>query len=238
MFKIEDIDNVQIDIPSSLIPVEDVQNSPVEVEVTNQCQLSFIEDEEINKTDEPPEYEIKEQPIDTNIDTNIDHCLFDPKKLLECFQKAEPELQQIIPPPIEFCDNICKTGIDCYEKELSDEDEPLQALQHTIEQLDDGDYYEECVQEKNVFRDGPEGPTVASINMSFSHEVETWTLSPEIEDDVNFSNNSQRSFKSCTVMRTNRSRYFNSPITNRAQKLNNFKFTKNKLHYNNTPKYE
>lgn len=231
MFKIKDIDNVQLDIPSSLIPVEDIQNSHVDVEITNQTLRDVIEDdEEINKTVEPTQFEIKEQTVETN----IDQCLFDPKKLLECFQKSEP-LQDIIPPPIEFCDNISKTGIDFIEKEMSDGDEPTKALQHTMKQIDDDDYYEEYVQEKNVFRDGPEGPTVASINMSFSHEVETWTLSPEIEDERNFTNNSQRS---CTVMRTNRSRYFNGPITSRAQKLNNFKFTKNKLHYNNTPKYE
>lgn len=161
--------------------------------------------------------------------------MFNPKTFIERFQDNQITDNIILSPPKQFADIFPKINNVCNENIFNDNENveislPLK-LSNEINDTNkyDDEFIDNFVDEENVF-ENVTGPSIASVNMSVSHEIETWTLSPE-ETDINIDHINLNPKKSFTVMRTNPTHLVNvNP--NRSEKLSKFKFeSKEKFKY-------
>lgn len=140
------------------------------------------------------------------IDFSIDQPMFNPKKLLQCFNKYESDI--VIPPPPEFCDENELTSqgtfsvpLDCYE--------PMR-----------WEHFHGNNSNESIFEED------SNIELTPRKEIETWTLSQNDENTQNLATstcfNPKQSF---TIVPTPRRRgsSFQSVSLSTQNKLRQFK---------------
>lgn len=223
-YKISDIHNLDISLPKTFIveasrtpkPTSDAiltriramdQNNVIISKEINKIEDSkMIQSSDIEETlheDMPDCHSPVQEMLEPSTDFNIDQSMFNPKTLLQCFSKQDPDL--IITPPAEFCDSSAsiyspiqsKDNYDYHHLDntgtYDDIDEPpyecVNYLNPTTEAFleHDRSIFEENIQQNNILT-----PT---------KEIETWTLS---QDDSQHNPYLQCSgLKSYTIMRNN-----------------------------------
>lgn len=226
---------MNIELPENLLPNKQSQNNALDIDLfIENKHKEFAESQSIleKRDNEIAVNELNLQSTDeSQINEDLDQNMFDPKKLLECFQNTN-DLDEVIPPPLQYCDDL--TDTDIYDDILNTYNtERVKEFDNNNNSFDELLSNNNSRIEKNVFGNST-GPTIASINMSTSQEIETWTISPEEKPyDVNNSNYYYHNFsnpaKCFTVMRTNFSS--SNDKNTGTEKLNNFKFKKQKYEY-------